>query len=275
METDEFEAVRGEADALTRARRATSLIATYQQRSTELARLRRLAIEQAARERGMTLAAVAAEIGLSKGRITQIRQSAPPPERGLFGVGPITVAVPTRAMPGRGLPVISAEDSIAAERMTQVLTDYGFTVEQYRIPIGGEWTPMGDVVAICGPKSSHVTADAMESDPYLSFSPNESGKWVLQERSTGRVFTSGMDADLATASDVAYIGKLNYRGTDLFVIAGVHAIGSVGAVHYFAGHAAELYAQVGDHRWSAIVASSHDGETITSSELVCPPRIHE
>lgn len=223
----------------------------------------------------MTMAAVAAEIGLSKGRITQIRKSAPPAERALFGVGPVTVAVPTRAMPGRGLPVISAEDSIAAERMTQVLTDLGFTVEQYRIPIGGEWTPIGDVVAICGPKSSRVTAQAIEGDPFLSFGPDDEGRWVLQDRSTKRLFTSGMDAEPAVSSDVAYIGRLTYGGSDVFVIAGVHAIGSVGAVHYFAGHAAELYAKVGDHHWSAVVASDHDGETITNSELICPPRIHE
>ena len=50
----------------------------------------------------------------------------------------------------------------------------------------------------------------------------------------------------------------------------------LGAVHYFAGHAAELYSDVGDGSWSAVVASTHDGETITESELVLPgqtPRV--
>ena len=118
---DDFDEVRAEPDALQLARRATDLIGLYQQRSIELARLRKQAIERAANERGMTMTAVAAEIGLSKGRITQIRQSAPPLERVLFGVGPITVAVPQRAMPDRSLPVISAEDSLTAERMTELL----------------------------------------------------------------------------------------------------------------------------------------------------------
>jgi hypothetical protein len=61
-------------------------------------------------------------------------------------------------MPGRDLPVISAEDSIAAERMTDLLTGMGFVVHQFRIPVDGAWEPAGDVVAICGPKSSRVTA---------------------------------------------------------------------------------------------------------------------
>jgi hypothetical protein len=61
----------------------------------------------------MTYTAVA---GLSKGRITQIRQTAPPSERAFFGVGPVTIAVPERTMPGRALPVISAEYTLAADR---------------------------------------------------------------------------------------------------------------------------------------------------------------
>ncbi len=79
VDNDEFAAVRAEQDPLVQARLATELIGTYQQRSVELARLRKVAIERAARERGMTMSAVAVEIGLTKGRITQIRQSAPAP----------------------------------------------------------------------------------------------------------------------------------------------------------------------------------------------------
>lgn len=222
----------------------------------------------------MSLAAVAAEIGLSKGRITQIRQSAPPPERGLFGVGPIRVAVPTRAMPGRGLPVISAEDSIAAERMTTLLMDLGFVgVELYRIPIGGLWTPVGDVVAICGPKSSQVTAEAISTDPYLDFS-SKGGRWAIQDRHSGKVFLSGMDDDPGRPQDVAYVGRLRYGPGSVFLIAGIHAIGSVGAVHFLAGHAADLYTDVGDGLWSGVISSSHDGEAITGSEWACPPRRH-
>lgn len=274
MPEEEFNAVRAEPDALQRARRATTLLTLYQQRSTELARLRKVAIEQAAAERQMTLAAVAAEIGLSKGRITQIRQSAPPAERALFGVGPITVAVPLRAMPGRALPVVSAEDTAAAEQLTAQLVGLGFVIEQFRIPIGGLWTPSGDAVAICGPASSPVTAEALTADPLLTFTPDATGRYVITDRATGARYTSGLDDIEPSAADVAYLGRVPYRDGSLFIVAGIHAIGSVGAVHYLAGHAAEIYAAVGDGNWSAVIASRHDGVTITESEAACPPRRH-
>lgn len=218
----------------------------------------------------MTFAAVAAEIGLSKGRIAQIRQSAPPAERALFGVGPLTVAVPLRAMPNRSLPVISAEDSIASERLTSQLLGLGFVVEQFRIPTDGLWTPPAEAIAICGPKNSKVTADALDADPHLEFRGDASGRYGITDRATGERYLSGMDDDPPTPGDVAYVGRLPYRGGTLFVIAGVHAIGSVGAVHYLAGHAAEIYEAVGDGLSSAVIASTHDGDTITHSEVACP-----
>lgn len=270
----EFEAVRAEADALTRARRATELIAVYQQRSTELARLRRVAIDQAARDRGMPLSAVAAEIGLSKGRITQIRRSAPPPERAMFGVGPVTVAVPTRLMPGRSLPVISAEDALAAEAVTDLLTSLGFIVDQFRIPPDGRWAPVGDLVVICGPKSSTVTAEALTADPLLDFTQEETGRWIIRERDGDFVYSSGIDDDPATDSDVAYLGRLAYQGGSMLLIAGVHAIGSVGAVHYLARHLPELYAEVEGAWFSCVIGSTFSDATILGSELVCPPRRH-
>jgi hypothetical protein len=272
---DEFESVRAEPDPLRRAQRATALLGLYQQRSVELARLRKVAIESAARERGLTLAAVAAEIGLSKGRITQIRQSAPPAERALFGVGPITVAVPLRPMPDRALPVISAEDSIAAEKITDQLRDLGFVVQPYRIPVGGLWTPPpGDVLAIAGPKSSPVPAEALASDPLLAFEADETGRYTITDRATGDRYTSGMDDRPATPTDVAYIGRLPHPGGSLMLIAGVHAIGSVGVAHYLASHAAEIYDAVGTEHWSAVIRSRYDDATIIESELACPPRRH-
>jgi hypothetical protein len=66
----------------------------------------------------LSFSAVAAQLGLSKGRISQIRQSAPPVERRFFGVGPLTIAVPLRPIEGRPLGAIAAEDSLSAETLT-------------------------------------------------------------------------------------------------------------------------------------------------------------
>jgi len=273
MSSDDFEAVRQETDPVTQARRATELITLYQQRSTELARLRRDAINRAVHDQGLTYSAVAAQLGLSKGRVSQIRSSAPPAERGLFGVGPLTLATPVRSLGDRPGGVVAVEDATAAERMTTLLESLGFHVAPYRIPADGLWTPTPDAVAICGPKSSPVTAEAIEADPHLSFAPDDAGRWLLRERD-GQTFTSPMDHG-DPDGDIAYVARLPYRGSHLFVIAGVHALGSVGAVDHLTEHARELHAQVGDGTFSLVVSSRfHDGHT-TSTETLWGPRTHE
>lgn len=274
MSHDEFDRVLAEPDPLRQARAATELMALYQQRGVELARLRKEAITRAADENDMTLTAVAAELGLSKGRITQIRQTAPGPERAVFGVGPLTLAVPLRAMPDRPTGVIAAEDGNAAQQMTELLTRLQFHVHPFQIPTTGEWEPPNDAVAICGPKSSPVTAEAIESDPYLSFTGDEYGQWAIRERETGAVVESPMDTG-DSDSDVAYVGRLAYEGRRLFVIAGVHSLGSLGAVAYLADNLPTIYAEVGTANFSMAVRSSFVDGAPTQTEAICPPRAHK
>jgi len=83
-----------------------------------------------------------------------------------------------------------------------------------------------------------------------------------------------MDDDADTWADVAYLGRVALSGRPLLVIAGVHAIGSVGAVEYLSRHLADLYAEVGTKEFSMVIASDHDGDTVLRSEALCPPRIH-
>ena len=270
-----FERVRREPDPVRQARLAGELITIYQQRAVELARLRKEAINRAAEQKGMSFSAIAAELGLTRGRISQIRQTAPPAERALFGVGPVTVAVPLRQVPGRALPVISSEDSQAAERLTQLLVDLTFQVHQLRIPPDGRWEPTGDTAAICGPKSSVVTAEAIRSDPFLMFEPDDQGRWVIRERDGSRIYASPMDNGDGSWTDVAYVGRLAYRGRELLIIAGVHALGSLGAIDYLSRELPEVYAAAGMRRFSMVVRSQHEGEQVVRSELACPPRVHE
>jgi hypothetical protein len=170
--------------------------------------------------------------------------------------------------------VISAEDSIAAEQMTTQLQELGFVVNQFRIPVGGRWEPSGDVVAIAGPKSSPVTANALTADPLLEFVADSSGRYGITDKETGKRYLSGMDDTPSRPQDVAYVGRLPYSGGTLLLIAGIHAIGSVGAVEYLRANAAETYRTVGDSQWSAVIGSRHNGVTILESEVVCPPRRH-
>lgn len=61
----------------------------------------------------------------------------------------------------------------------------------------------------------------------------------------------------------------------MLIIAGVHALGSVGVVQYLAAHLHELFQQVGTAPFSMVIESQHDGDTVTRSEALCPPRIHQ
>jgi hypothetical protein len=270
---DEFETVRTDADPIHQARRATELLAIYGQRSIELARLRKAAIDRAHDELGMTYTEVANKVGVTKGRITQIRKSAPPEERAFFGVGPVTVAVPLRLIGDRLHGVIALEDSTAAERLSGILESLSLTVEPFHIPPDGTWEPPADAVAICGPKSSNVTAEAIEADPYLSFEPDAEGRWVISDRSTGDVFISPADTGDPTR-DIAYIARLHRQGRVLLVIAGVHALGSVGAVEYLRRNLAELYATVGDAPFSLVVTSTFDGTTVKDTTALWGVKAH-
>src|SRR5215475_287611 len=271
---DMFESVRRDPDPVSRGRRATELLGVYQRRSAELTRLRRESMRRLQTEQGMSYAAIAEAFGLSKGRIGQITQTGPAVERGLFGVGPVTVAVPLRSGQGRSLPVIASEDAIASKRLSVFLRDLGLDVDGFRIPVGGRWKPSGDVVAICGPKSSPVTAQALSADPFLNFR-ERGGRWVIEDNTNSRVYSSPMDDDPSDEkADIAYIGRLPVDHGTMLVIAGVHAQGSVGAVDYLIGHLVEVYQAAGMKRFSMVVASWHDGERVVRSEALCPARTH-
>lgn len=273
MATDEFDQVRAEGDPLRQARRATELLAVYGQRSIELARLRKVAIDRAHDELGMSYTEVAAEAGITKGRVTQIRKSAPPAERAFFGVGPVTIAVPIRSVGERAHGVVALEDTTAAGRLTQALDSLSLAAEVFHIPADGRWEPPADAVAICGPKSSHVTAEAIAADPYLRFEPDQAGRWVITDRASGEVFTSPAD-DGDPTRDLAYIARLRRPNGLLLVIAGVHALGSIGAVEYLTRNLATLYHDVSDTPFSLVVSSTFDGTTVTETSALWGPQAH-
>jgi hypothetical protein len=206
------------------------------------------------------------------------RTAMPGAARGFFGTGPVTIAIPLRQTTERPLPVISSEDALAAHRLAELLASLSVDSGELRIPTHGIWEPpLGDVVAICGPKSSTVIAKAMAADPYLAFEPDDDGRWSIRKRDTPvEYFSSPMDHDDPGTpwADVAYIGRLQVHDRPVVVIAGIHALGSLGAVDYLTNHLTDLHSRVGLNRFSMAVRSEHDGEAVIMSEPICPPYIH-
>jgi len=266
----DFEDVRRDPDPLRRGRRATDLLTVYQQRATELARLRRAAIEEAYLL-GMSYTEIASALGITKGRVTQIRSTAPAPERALFGVGPVSIGVPYRyRTTDRERPLIAAEDAQTGEELEQMLTAHAFAVSRYQIEPTQAEPPPGDTIVVCGPKSAAVGANLISRDPALKM-VNYRRRWWISDRRTSARIGSPSDEARSLDADVAYIARHVIDGRVVLHIAGIHAIGSLGAVHFLRASAAELFEQAGDRPFSLAVRADYDGLVIVGSELVVGP----
>jgi len=268
---DEFEVVRRDPDPLRRGRRATELLITYQQRATELARIRRAAVEQAHREKGLSYTEIAAALGLTKGRITQIKSTAPAAERAFFGVGPVTVAIPLRAgVAQRERILIAAEDSATVDQLEAVLAGHALASSRGTITAETTEPPAGDAIVVCGPKSAPVGAWLLDRDPCLGM-VEEDGTWSILDRTTGERHPSPGDGPDHPSSDIAYLARHVIDGRIVLHIAGIHAAGSLGMVHYLTRHLAELFAEFGDDPFSVAASCDFDGLTITRSALALGP----
>lgn len=67
------------------------------------------------------------------------------------------------------------------------------------------------------------------------------------------------------------------RAGNVPLIAGVHAVGSLGVAHYLSGHIAELYAEIGSEPFSMVVRCDFESETkrITSARPMSDVLRHE
>lgn len=270
-DAEEFHALRREPDPIIRGRRATELLALYQQRTTELARLRRAAIEEARDQLGGSYTEVAKAFGLTKGRITQIRQTAPAPERAFYGVGPITIAIPGRVFPGRRDLVIASEDDETADIMTAELHRLAFHSERYRINPGQYWSPVGDAVVVCGPVSAPIARELLAEDPVLGFVQLDDGRWVLERRDTSEQYPSPID-DGHDDRDVAYIARHQRADHVTVHLAGIHALGSIAAATHLAAGLQELWRDMGQSSFSMAVRGTFEGQKPTNVEVLTGPR---
>jgi predicted nucleic acid-binding protein len=75
MTDADIEGLRAIREPIEQARRATELIRSCEARMVELGEVRLAAIERAKIEYDLTYTALAERIGLTKGRLTQIRQA--------------------------------------------------------------------------------------------------------------------------------------------------------------------------------------------------------
>lgn len=259
----EVEALSELPDPVERAQRAGDLLTHHQAVVTELSRIRREALEEL-RAKGMTQAEMAAALGMTRGRISQLVTTGPPPERAFLGTATVTVALGGKVEGGKAKPgpVVAQEDLNAYEQLRELAQGVKLDTTYEVIPPSGVVRlNRENLVVICGPRLSPLIGQVLESDPHLGFGVDEDG-WHLLDRKLGQIYRSPMDT--GTPGDFAYLGRLprpDARGSFLY-IAGIHAIGAGGVVHYLHQQMAELYREVRTRRFSTLISCEFDPESL-------------
>jgi hypothetical protein len=261
--TNEVERIAAMRDRFELLREATARMSAAQEEVTELALLRRRVIQEL-HDMGMSYAEIAQQVGLTRGRIHQIRHAGPPPEGAFLGLGKVTIATPVTEEAIQGTPVVAAEDVRGAQRLGELARSLGLVPSFESIPPGGAVDlNRPNLVVVCGPGLSPSVAEVLAQDPNVGFERAGDGIWTLVDRRTGAVHRSGQDETPAGHRDVAYLGRLprpDGQGS-LLVFSGIHPPGSLGVVEFVCSRIGQLYAEVKTHLFSALVGTDYDAGT--------------
>ncbi|WP_405767438.1 sigma-70 region 4 domain-containing protein [Streptomyces sp. NBC_00080] len=278
---NDMETVSGITNPVDRAKAAIELMARYQSHVNELSRIRREAIEEA-QASGMTHAEIAKRLGVSRGRVGQLASAGPPPERAFFGTDLVTVSLGGKYEAGKAADqrpneVVAREDLSNFEHLRKLLGGMKLDTQYEVIPPTGIVNLNRDNhVVVCGPRLSPIVAQVLEGDDNLRFARDSA--WHLVDQVAGQEFRSPQDED-GSAGDVGYLGRLprlDGKGTFLY-IAGIHAIGANGVVHFLENNLAELYREVRTRRFSTLISCRYDPKTleVLESRRVTPLYRHE
>jgi hypothetical protein len=213
-------------------------------------------------------------LGVSRARVGQLLSSGPRPERALLGTGAITVAIGGKFEAGKAQPsaVISSEALAAYNLISRTCDDLKLSTEHEIVPPPGMVRLTRDNLIVIGsPRILPLVGQVLESDENLAFDSDAQG-WFLRDLAKGDIYRSPSDS--GECCDYAYIGRLprpDGKGTFLY-LAGIHAMGTLGAARFLTDHLAELYGSVRTGRWSTLVESHWDSDSreITSTSQVTP-----
>lgn len=274
----DVEALRAVPEPLERARRAGKLQDQLAMASKEVSRVRREAIEELLLD-GMSQTKLATELGMSRGRIGQLVASGPPPERAFFGDDRLTVAMGGKLEQKAKNPgaVLTTADFSTFQTLKELAITLQLDADAEIIPVGGfVRLNRPNLVAICGPRLSPLLGQILESDPILAFEEDSDG-WYLVDRQTDTVYRSPMDS--GESKDIAYFGRLprpDGRGTFVYM-AGIHAAGPAGVVHYLSSKLGEVYREVKQRRFSTLIEHEFDATAnkVISSKRLTPLYVHD
>lgn len=263
-------------DPVARFKRSTELLTYHQDAVAELGRVRREALTELLSE-GKTQRELGVLLGMTGSRIGQLLKSG---ERALLGSGPLTIAVGGKPEGPRlhgGTPstVISAEATKARDLIAETARNYGLDIAPHETvdPPGIVDLNRPNLIVLNSPRLLPFLTQVLAADPHLGFGKGAQG-WYLT--ANGTIYRS--PCDRGEPSDYAYIGRLprpDSKGTFLYV-AGIHAMGTLGAATYLCENLAELYEQVKARRWSVLIECRFDPDTrqIQETRPITPVYTH-
>ncbi|WP_216362085.1 sigma-70 family RNA polymerase sigma factor [Pseudonocardia sp. N23] len=271
--TGELRALHELPNAEERARRASRLVTDLQSAVGEASRIRREAVEELI-SAGQSQTQVAGLLGMTRARVGQLLTSGPRVDRRFLGTGKLTIALGGKAehdKRGSGR-VLAQEDMQAYDRLQALARDVGLETEYEVIePPGMINLNRDNLVVVCGPRLSPLIAQVLESDTHIGFGRDNDG-WYLADNTAQITYRSPMDS--GENSDYAYLGRLprlDGKGSFLY-IAGIHAVGAPGVVHFLEKNMSELYSEAKTKRFSTVIRCDFDSATlnITGSARVGP-----
>jgi hypothetical protein len=233
------------ADAWTRARRAGELITFHQGEVTELSHMRREAIDELLTS-GLKQTAIAAELGMTRARLSKILSTGPNPSRSFLGTGRLTVSIGGKFESQRANPsaVISAEALAAYNHLRDLAASHNLDTEYELVPPPGMVRlNRSNLIVMTSPRLLPLVGQVLESDENISFESGSQG-WYLKDKTTGELYRSPSDS--GTPCDYAYLGRLprpDGKGNFLY-LAGIHAMGTLGAAHFLSDNLEMLYSEV-------------------------------
>ncbi|MFB7401022.1 sigma-70 family RNA polymerase sigma factor [Streptomyces rubiginosohelvolus] len=210
------------------------------------------------------------------------RLAGPPPERAFFGTDKVTVSLGGKYEAGKSpdqhpSEVVVREDIENFEHLRTLLGGMKLEIQYEVIPPSGIVNLNRDNhVVICGPRLSPIVAQVLEGDDYLRFTKDRA--WRLVDQKTSTAYRYPQDED-GSCGDVGYLGRLprlDGKGTFLY-IAGIHAIGANGVVHFLENNLADLYRSVRARRFSTLISCKYNPKTleVLESERITPLYQHE
>lgn len=282
MEHDaEIHSLCGIPDPADRAKVASDLASKYQAAMIEVSRVRREALDELV-TRGMTHAEIAAKIGTTRARVTQLLTSGPRPERAFLGAGLLTVAIGGKIEQGRAdnvtQPLVSTEAIKAYEVLSALAGSLSLQTQQEVVPPPGHVDlNRANLIVLTSPRLLPFVGQVLAADLRYGFVFDQRGLYLV-DRQESVEYRPPQDVS-GEPCDYGYLGRLprpDGRGTFLY-LAGVHAMGTLGVARYLEANLDVLYRDLKTRRFSMLVRSQFDPVTrsIVSATALTPVHRHE